>query len=126
MISRSKLIGRWKLCSHTFHHNGTIMPTASWVAGQLIYAEDGSMAVLISKKPQPEGMTDLILYSGHFTVEDGEILHHIEFSPNLDRIGNQERRIPTLAENQLTLQTVPSSEGFYKIVWQRVSQETIS
>lgn len=121
-VERSDLIGRWQLRKHGFvRPDGTFVPTSTEMAGVLIYAADGSMSVLITKKPKPQDLVDLINYAGYFTIDDTGIYHHIELSPDSNRIGKKEHRIPHLDKDLLTLTNVPSSEGHYEIVWQRIS-----
>ena len=54
MIDRARLIGNWVLVKHgRVDALGNFHPTGERMNGQLIYASDGSMSVLITKVPEP-------------------------------------------------------------------------
>ena len=121
MIERSLVIGRWSLRSHGFRRsNGEFVPTAQEMTGRLIYSSDGSMSVLITKKSDPINASDMIAYSGYFTITESGMYHHVEVSPDFHRVGQKEHRLPSLDKDQLTLKTIPSLDGYYEIVWQRI------
>jgi len=54
MIDRVRLTGNWALVKHGRVDNlGNYHPTAERMNGQLIYASDGSMSVLITRFRNP-------------------------------------------------------------------------
>lgn len=120
MIDRVCLIGRWGLVQHgRFDSLGNYHPTAEHMNGQLIYASDGSMSVLITKMPEPILTSDIIAYSGSYSVEDGKVLHHIEVSPYPKRLGTTEIRLASFRGDDLVLATEPDHGGRYEIVWRK-------
>lgn len=120
-LSRDVLLGQWELKKHGFQPtNGTFVPTAPAMMGRLIYAADGAMSVLITKCANPKEASDLIAYSGYFSIDEMGIYHHIEVSVDPKRIGRKELRIPSLQNDILTLKMAVSAEGHYEIVWRKM------
>ena len=120
MIDRSRLIGNWDLVKHGRVDNlGNYHPTAERMNGHLIYASDGSMSVLITKVPEPVLVSDMIAYSGNFSVEGGKVLHHIKVSPYPKRLSTAEIRIASFRGDDLVLTTEPDQGGQYEIVWRK-------
>jgi hypothetical protein len=120
MIDRVRLIGNWGLVKHGRVDNlGNYHPTAERMNGQLIYAADGSMSVLITKAPEPKLVSDIIAYSGSFSVEGGKVLHHIKVSPDPKRLNTTEIRLVSFRGDDLVLTTEPDQGGRYEIVWRK-------
>jgi Lipocalin-like domain len=119
-MTADKLFGRWSLIKHgRFLSDGRYVTSADTMRGQLIYSSDFSMSVLIVFGEEAQNPSDLIAYSGHFSMEGGDILHQIEVSPRLSRQQSTERRTATLSHDQLTLRTEANTEGYFEIVWSR-------
>jgi hypothetical protein len=126
MIERKHLVGTWLLAKHgRYDREGGYHATGTGTSGQLMYAPDGSMGVLITIKPEPEQLKDIIAYSGTFTIEGDKIFHHITVSPNAKRLKTTETRLANLRGNELVLTTDPNNEGHYEIIWHRKSAEHI-
>jgi hypothetical protein len=124
MIGKEQLFGAWHLVKHgRFDAEGHYYVTDDGRNGQLTYAPDGSMSVLITKIPEPTELTDIIAYAGVFTVEGDKVFHHIKIASNSNRIGTTETRFATLRGNELTLKTELNDEGHYEIVWQKQRTE---
>jgi len=120
MIDRSRLIGNWDLVKHgRVDTLGNYHPTAEQMNGQLIYASDGSMSVLITKVPEPVMVSDMIAYSGSFSVEGGKVLHYIKVSPYPIRLNTTEVRLASFRGDALVLTTEPDQGGRYEIVWRK-------
>jgi hypothetical protein len=120
MIDRVRLIGSWRLVKHgRVDSLGNYHPTAERMNGQLIYASDNSMSVLITKIPEPVLVSDIIAYSGSFSVEGGKVLHHIKVSPYPKRLSTTEIRLASFRGDDLVLATEPDQGGRYEIVWRK-------
>src|SRR5664279_1082168 len=120
MIDRFRLIGNWGLVKHgRVDNHGNHHPTAERMNGQLIYASDGSMSVLITKAPEPILVSDVIAYSGSFSVEGGKVLHHIIVSPYPKRLNTTEIRLASFRGEDLVLTTEPDQDGRYEIEWRK-------
>ena len=120
MIDGVRLIGNWNLVKHgSVDTLGNYHPTAEQMNGQLIYASDGSMSVLITKVPQPVLVSDMIAYSGSFSVEGCKVLHHIKVSPHPRRLNTTEVRLASFRGDDLVLTTEPDQEGQYEVVWRK-------
>ncbi len=89
------------------------------MTGQLIYAQDGSMSVLITKVKSPAQLSDIIAYSGTFTVEDDKVMHHVKISPYPDRTKQSGVRLVSFVGEDLVLATEPDAEGRYEIIWRK-------
>jgi hypothetical protein len=90
------------------------------MAGQLIYAADGALSVLILKKRSPSNLEDIIAYSGRYTCVGNRVTHHIQVAPQAKRVGTSEIRIASIEGSQLTLRTESTEAGVYEIVWKRI------
>ena len=120
MIDPVDLIGNWALVKHgRVDHLGNYHPTGEQMNGQLIYAADGSMSVVITKVPQPAQLSDIIVYSGNFSVDGGKVLHHIKVSPYPKRLNTTEIRLASFRGDDLVLTTEPGEGGRYEIVWRK-------
>lgn len=116
------LIGTWELVRHgRFDAKGQYHPTGEQMTGRLLYAQDGSMSVLITKVPEPAQLSDLIAYSGTFSIEGDKVLHHVLISPYPDRVNKTGIRLASFSGKDLILGTEPDGEGRFEIVWRRVS-----
>jgi len=120
MIDRVRLIGNWSLLKHgRIDTLGNYHPTGERMNGQLIYASDGSMSVLITKVPEPIQMNDIIVYSGSFSIEGDKVLHHIKVSPYPKRLSTTEIRLASFRGDDLVLTTEPNQGGRFEIVWRK-------
>lgn len=127
MIDKEQLIGAWRLVKHgRFDVEGHYYATDDERSGQLTYAPDGSMSVLITKIPEPTELTHIIAYAGAFTIEGDKVCHHIKIASNSKRIGTTETRFASLRGNELTLRTEADNEGHYEIVWQKQRTERVT
>jgi len=124
MIERKQLVGSWLLAKHgCYDLEGRYHASGAGRRGQLIYSPDGSMGVLITTKPEPVHLKDIIAYSGSFTIEGDKVFHHIKICPNPKRLNTTEVRLVELRGNELVLTTEPDDEGHYEIIWHRKSAE---
>jgi hypothetical protein len=120
MIDTVDLIGNWALVKHgRVDSLGNYHPTGERMNGQLIYAADGSMSVFITKVPQPVQLSDIIVYSGHFSVDGGKVSHHIKVSPYPERLNSTEIRLAPFRGDDLVLNTAPGEGGQYEMIWRR-------
>lgn len=118
-MTPADLLGTWKLVRHGFvPADGQFKPTGENMNGQLIYAPNGKMSVLITKMPDPAGLSDVIAYSGRFSVAGDRVTHHLDVALQAKRIGTDEIRIAARDGDRLVLRTEPTAEGHYEITWQ--------
>lgn len=119
-LTKEVLIGRWLLKSHGhYSQSGTFTSTSSNIRGHLTYNSDSSMNVLILKELTAQKVSDIIAYSGLYSLQPGEIYHHIEISLYEKRNNSVEKRNAVLNGDTLTLTTDKNENGFYEIVWTR-------
>jgi len=69
--------------------------------------------------PEPILVSDIIAYSGSFSVEGGKVLHHIKVSPYPKRLSTTEMRFASFRGDDLVLTTDPDQGGRYEIVWRK-------
>jgi hypothetical protein len=119
-VDRTHLLGSWMLVKHGhFDPSGQYHSTGDHVTGELIYAADGSMSVLIAKIPEPAQLNDIIAYSGTFSIDDNVVSHHIKIAADAKRVNTIEPRIASFRGEDLVLITKPNAEGYWEIVWRR-------
>lgn len=120
MIDLRRLVGSWNLVKHgRFDANGQYHSTGENMTGQLIYAQDGSMSVLIIKVKAPAQLSDIIAYSGTYSVEDDKVTHHVKVSPTPERMKRSGVRLASFVGEDLVLATEPDAEGRYEIIWRK-------
>jgi len=119
-ITLTRLIGSWTLVKHGhFNRSGQYHSTGDQMSGQLIYAPDGSMSVLITKIPKPAQLSDIIAYSGTFSIAGNKVLHHIRVSPDPRLVGTTAIRLISFQGADLVLKTEPNADGYWEIVWRK-------
>ncbi len=119
------ILGSWTLMRHgKYDANKEFTPTGKNMMGKLIYSANGSMSVLILKHPEPTQLSDLIVYSGRFSLSGAIISHHIEVSPTPKRRNTTELRLAELIADELILTTEADSSGYYEIRWRREENHT--
>lgn len=117
-LTKDDLIGRWLLKSHGHHsQDGIFTRTSPNIRGHLTYNTDSSMNVLILKEPTAQIVSDIITYSGVYTLEPGATFHHIEISLYEKRNNSIEKRNVNLDGDTLTLTTDENETGYYEIIW---------
>lgn len=119
--------GWWKLASvTTTAPDGTRSnPFGPRPTGTLYYSPDGRMMLMISYDARPQlsgtdrvaapvaeraaAFATFISYSGHYSIADGQIRHHIEVCSYQNWVGTEQVRILRVADRRLTLTTPPLS-----------------
>lgn len=119
-MEHKKIVGSWSLVNHgKFNEEGVYTPTADQIVGKLIYANDGAMSVLIVKCGDAKALSDLIVYSGRYSIDGDTINHHIEIAPRAARRNTTEIRFAELKNDILILRTPKLADGFSEIQWRR-------
>jgi hypothetical protein len=124
------LIGTWQLVEWTFTVDDS-RPTHPWggnPAGLLTYTTDGRMSASLMSLGRPEAPTrtlsaapadiraaaaaGYLSYTGAYSMDGDDVLHHIELSLMPNWVGKTERRhiewLPTDAGYDLILSTPPT------------------
>ncbi len=142
-----ELIGTWRLVEWTFTVNDS-RPTHPWggdPVGLLTYTEDGRMnasLMSIGRPPTPTrtlsaapidiraaAAAGYLSYAGTYTIEDDDVLHHIELSLMPNWVGRTERRhvdwLPVSNGEDLILSTPPTrTDGgrtaVNRLRWERI------
>jgi len=118
----NSFVGRDTLISHgAFNADNQFTPTSAEISGQLIYAADSSLSVLILFKNQPIESKDLLAYTGRYTVGPKQIIHHIEVCNYPDRQGNDEPRNFKYSDNILSLSARLSDGRLFEAKWARIT-----
>lgn len=121
MLDRNQLLGAWELKNHGIRdESGTFSETSSFLLGRLIYEPSGAMSVLIALKNPVEKTSDLIAYSGRFSIKGQSVFHHVEVASRSNRVGETEERLAELCDEILILRTPPDDSGIYEISWKRI------
>ncbi len=120
-LEKADLVGTWKLVRHgSVNLAGEFTPTTEYHEGQLIYAADGAMSILITLHTDVLKVEEMIAFAGTFSVEGEKILHHIKVSPKKTRRGTTETRFPKLDGKTLVVTTPPNETGFHRITWEKI------
>ena len=116
-----KLIGRYSLLKHgTYDQAGVYTPTSDYLKGEINYASDGSLSVLILFKPEIESKKDILSYVGRYEVSSGNILYHnITLCSQQARNNSAEKRSYLLKEDNLILGCEMPNGFRFEAVWKK-------
>ena len=141
MIDMQQLVGQWRLVSFTEQHSGGPWSDAlgADAKGCISYWPTGHMQVLIGAldRPRFRGEWDsipatdkarcldrMVAYSGHFTVAEDRVLHHVDvcWIPNWE--GRDLVRLASFpTANRLLLRTEAATDGrprpMQEVLWER-------
>ena len=117
----NKLIGRYSLLKHgTYDQAGIYTPTSDYLKGEINYASDGSLSVLILFKPEIESKKDILSYVGRYQVSSGNILYHnITLCSQQARNNSAEKRSYLLKEDNLILGSEMPNGFRFEAVWKK-------
>ena len=122
-MTKDDLIGTWRFVDFRLisdKDGGAVTrPWGDDHAGQIVYAPDGFMSVLIRR----EGGT--MAYAGPYTIEGDTVVHHIELATDDKLVGTAQRRRVELEGNRVTLTSEVSLFGGAgtraNLVWERAT-----
>ena len=142
------LAGTWRLVDWTFSVDGSrpIRPWGGDQRGLLVYADDGYMAVTLMSPDRPDAPTatlssapasvrataaaGYLSYSGTYSFDGDDVLHHIEVSLLPNWVGTTERRHVSWdsvdGDLRLVLSTPPATTdggrtAVNRLVWRRAA-----
>jgi hypothetical protein len=120
---QSNLTGTWKFVSYLRAEPDTGKDTdimGENPKGYLIYTREGRMMVIVvadSRKP-PKADEDrialhkhMVAYSGRYTVNGGQVVHHVDVSWNPAWMGTDLVRFFKREGDKLTITTAPTKYG---------------
>jgi hypothetical protein len=139
----AQFVGTWRLVSAQSRSElgEVIYPYGADAGGRLIYTNDGFMAVFIARANRPLfGGNDLLggtsveqaaaavtflAYTGRYTVQEGQVIHHVDCSLFPNWVGMDQVRFVQLQGETLTIYTGPILIGgvsrISSLIWQRES-----
>jgi hypothetical protein len=114
IICMNKLLGTWKLVKHPQFLGAP--------EGLLCYQPNGTMFVIISgiSSPPKTAEVNVIAYSGKFSFSNDTLIHHVEISNDLKKVGTDQMRYPFFEHDELILQDQRENEGAMKIHWKKI------
>ena len=117
----NKLIGRYSLLKHgTYDQAGVYTPTSDYLNGEINYASDGSISVLILFKPEIETKKDILSYVGRYEVTSENILfHNITLCSQQARNNSAEKRSYLIKEDNLILGSEMPNGSRFEAVWKK-------
>jgi hypothetical protein len=121
--NQSDLVGTWKFISYLrtdpeTGKNTNIMGESP--KGYLIYTREGRMMVIVvaDNREAPKADEDrialhkhMVAYSGRYTVNGGQVIHHVDVSWNPEWMGTDLVRFFKCEGNRLTITTAPTKYG---------------
>jgi len=119
----SSIIGRYELIKHgTYNINGDYTSTSNEFSGNLIYATDRSLSVLILFKTEPkDALKDLLAYTGQFVVKGSQVEHHIKISNQVHRQNTTEIREFAFNGYELTLKCKLNNGHMFEAIWMKIN-----
>jgi len=140
-VTKDDLVGSWRLVDWTVTiGDRSRRPWGGKASGLLTYTADGRMWAALMATDRPEMPTrtlseappDLraaaasgfVTYAGAYTIEGGDVIHHVEVSLLPNYVGNDERRhlewIETDNGLDLALTTLPTETDRGRVVVERL------
>jgi hypothetical protein len=140
-VDNNPLLGTWRLKSHvvTTAASERSTPYGENPKGYLSYSADGRMQVIgaADQRPVPAGASPpekervalydtMFAYAGTYSIEGGEVIHHVDISWNEVWTGTDQIRLFEVSGNMLTLTThvpdpVTGAATHYAVVWEKVA-----
>ncbi len=122
-LSSRSLVGTWQLTSYTILESGGEKPWCHQPVGIISYLPNGFMAVGINCRDEKgewiKDPKDMVFYTGRYEIrKDGVIVHHVEHSSELSRVGQDLERTAVLEKDTLTL-TGKGTKGQVKLIWKK-------
>ncbi|NVO13054.1 MAG: lipocalin-like domain-containing protein [Rhodoplanes sp.] len=140
-LDAARFLGAWKLHTWDILYADGRAPTYPFgadAAGWIMYTPDGRMSVTICRPKRAHLATENVrkapveerlaafdsyfTYSGPYTIEDTDVVHHVEFSLNPNFCNTEQRRHVTFEGRRLTLSTDDEVGGVrrtHRLVWER-------
>ena len=119
-MTKEDLIGTWRFVDFRLIRDSDRTVTRPWGddhEGQIVYAPDGFMAVVLRR---PGGS---MAYCGPYTIEGDAVVHHIAIATDEKLIGTKQRRLVELDGDRVTLTSEESLFGGKgtraNLVWER-------
>jgi hypothetical protein len=99
------IIGRYRLLSHgTYNFEGEFTPTSEFISGELIYAGEGYLSVIIFFNRDTQENRKFLAYSGLYEMTSpNEVIHKISICSKTNRNSTSENRNYKLIDNFLFL-----------------------
>ena len=118
----NKLIGRYSLLNHgTYDQDGVYTPTSDYLKGEINYAADGSLSVLILFKSEIETKKDILSYVGRYEVSSDDILfHNITLCSQQTRNNSAEKRTYLFKEGNNVLGSELPNGSRFEAVWRKI------
>ena len=118
----NKLIGRYSLLKHgTYDQAGLYTPTSDYLTGEITYASDGSLSVLILFKPEIQNKKDILCYVGQYEVISDDLLsHNITLCSQQARNNSSEKRSYLIKEDSLILGCELPHGHRFEAIWRKV------
>jgi len=143
MMTSNPLIGTWRLISwenRSVEDDRVSYPLGEDAVGYIMYNPDGYMFVAIMGPNRPKfaaedhlsGTTEeeaqaeqtYVSYCGQYEFHGETVVHHVELSLFPNWVGVDQKRLLEVAENRLTLSTLPILLGGIQqtahLIWERV------
>jgi hypothetical protein len=124
-LEEKDLVGTWRLQSCVLLKKDGDQPWCKNPFGVLNYTSSGFMAMAFNcMKPEHDkeittDPKDMVFYMGKFSIKDnGKILHHVENSSEISRIGKALEREVKIKGDEITL-TGMGVRGPVRTVWKR-------
>jgi hypothetical protein len=139
------LPGAWRLERWTLEYpdGRVVRPFTPAAEGLLIYSKDGHMSAVLQAPGRPrlssEDLTRVadadkaaafagcVQYAGRWHVEDGSVVHAVEFAVNPNLAGTRQVRAVALREGRLELVAREPLEGggerVHRLVWRRAGAD---
>ena len=140
-LTADHFLGAWKLAVWDIQYADGRAPTYPYgndAVGWIMYTPDGRMSVTVSsprraklstenvrKAPLEERLAafdSYFTYTGSYTAEGTDVIHHVELSLNPNFCGTEQRRRAVFEGRRLTLSAEDVVNGVrrtHRLVWER-------
>ena len=117
------LAGTYNLVKYGYQYKNedNFKPISDWYSGQIQYADNGTMNVLVRFAEKPTEFSEVVAYSGTYTVTENQIHHEVTHSVRPEYEGQKLVRDFRL-DNDILVTEFENTDSFIKFAhWKRQS-----
>lgn len=122
-LKTEDLVGTWKLVSYYMIKDGQEVERCKDPFGIITYSANGYMGVGINCKTEGNADPDpknQVFYAGRYSVKKPQtVVHHVENSSDVSRIGKDLERVAELKGSEVTLSGMGVT-GPVKLKWRKI------
>lgn len=117
-----KIIGSYRLNKYGYDYKSTkdFKPISNWYSGEIHYFENGYMTVIVRFAEKPEDFSDIVAYSGTYSVQGDQIFHQVTESVRPEYLGQKLNRTFKIEDHALYTEFENTAEFIKYARWTKI------